>query len=290
MQIEFDIFADSLQTPELPAKDKQPHEMTLAQFLASPDWVAYPDPKPTGKSMGMYLMKQPDGTDWMGGWIGKFKDQRKAKMEFHYSQVFRTVHWGKDDVDPKVLSQYPKLAKAQEAVHQYLSWIQFDMRGDYIEVGLPSGTRFFHILDFPLYCRVSVRGFVKNHGLDHFPLELENLESIFNQVEVAAIAIERFVSKFLNAGHRPRFLIPEYMSLTNGTTGDEVRFRKPISFKDGQPEFETFTGVTVFNYFSDVPSVEYVDQGKTQVWSLYPSQILAVKIDGNWKECPLKIR
>lgn len=290
MQLAFDLFDDALEITEVPSKSLKPYEMTLAAFLASPDWVAYPDPRATGESKGMYCLRQPDGSKWPGGWIGKFKDEKSAKIQFHRDQVFYTILWGRDDIDPKVLFQYPHFKKAQEAVHQYLSWIEFDLRGDYIRVNLPSVSRWFHILDFPLYSRVSTRGFVKDHGLNEFEMDLTKTDSMFNQVEVASIALMRFLSKFIDESHRPHFLIPNYDHLTSGIEGIEVEFRIPIDLADGKPHFKKHVGRTVHCFFGDTPRIEYEEDGERKYWNLYPSQLLAIKEDGHWKDCSLTIR
>ncbi|MFM9280938.1 hypothetical protein [Paenibacillus jiagnxiensis] len=212
MQMTFDILGDSLCEVKTPDENTLPTDMTLSAFLTSPYWRAVQDPKARPEHKGMYVMIQPNGEQWMGGWIGKFKDEETAKRSFHRDRVFYTILWGKQDIDDLILKDYPELKRAKDAIHEMMK--QVHVGDPYVRVQTPNGAKYFHLLDFPLYCRVGARGFVKDHGLEYRSFIPLMNDTIFGPVEISAIALGRLFRKYLPEGHRPHLLIPEYHELT----------------------------------------------------------------------------
>ncbi|MFB5678759.1 hypothetical protein [Paenibacillus terreus] len=275
MQMAFDIFGDSLYEVKAPDRNTQPTDMTLSAFLASPYWRAVPDPKARPEHKGMYVMIQPNGEPWQGGWIGKFKNEETAKRSFHRDRIFYAILWGKQDIDDMILKDYADLKRAQDAVHEMMK--QIHVGDPYVRVRMADEEKFFHLLDFPLYSRVEARGFVKDHGLECRSFFPSKSDTIFGPVEISAIALSRFLSDYLPEGHRPHLLIPEYYELTR-SPGKYVQFRVPVEF-DLQGEaigYQLYEGISVYPLGGTVPRIEYTVDGDTKHWWLYPSQLTAI--------------
>lgn len=198
-QISFDIFENEVLLIDTDMKDLQPEEMTLAMFMSNPDWVAVLDERANGEQKGQYHMIQPDGKQYIGGWIGKFKNPDAAKRDFHYKRLYWAVFRGRE-VSEIVLSEYLVLLQCQRRINALMKNIYIDGYSYYVAVTVNQQVRHFDYMDCPLFSRVNMREFIKDHSLidlqpGQHPYRTEN--DIFGPIEEMAIAIERKL-KFLN--------------------------------------------------------------------------------------------
>lgn len=281
MQLSFDLFDNSLVAIDVEDINREPWEMTLSEFLSIDEWHAFPDPRAREENRGMYVIQKPDGSMWSGGWIGKYKNSEQAKRGFHKDQVYYKLLWG-CDVPEKVLVDYPKLLKAKKRIDEYMQTVHIGS-GDYVRVERPEGVKFFHIMDFPMFCRVGARSFVISGGL----CGARNPEDeIFNSVEIAAIALYRSLR---NAGmspdYRPHLIQDEYRELYFDYGERKVRFALPAQIdQEGNATLFTYhEGTASYSYSFGQPAIEYEDDGETKVILLNPSQLVAYQDDNqNW--------
>jgi len=271
MQMCLDIFNDEAHLfDEVPSQDLKPEEMTLSQFLSDSRWSAYPDPQAKDQCKGMYKLMTPSGKHWSGGWIGKHRSEEEAKRSFHKKQVEYAIHGG-GDVCEIVLSEYPALLKTLRSIHRRMAHIQLNA-GPYVSVKVGDQVRHFHLHDFPMYSRVSVRGFVKAMELLD---EARMTNEWFNPVEEMSIALERKLAHVLPEHYHPRIFIDAYGELRED---DHVRFRLPIDIQQGKClKYSEHEGVIVFNLFNHYEVVQYEAGGELVKQALFPSMLLGVK-------------
>ncbi|RCW41588.1 hypothetical protein [Paenibacillus prosopidis] len=287
MQLTLDIFDNEAVLFTGDTKKMKPEEMTLSMFMSEPAWRAVLDEKATGETKGMYHMIQPDGSSWRGGWIGKFRNEELAKRDFHYKQLYWAIFRG-SEIAESVLQDYKKLLTVQRSIHKHMDNIHIQ-NGPYLTVTVGSERRYFHIKDFPMYCRVSVREFIRDHEL----LQLAPGESWygsgddgFGPVEEMAIALERKLSKLLKKDHRPHFLLQDNR-LSFGSTDIKVVLRIPEIIKDGVcTKYRLVEGVTVYSAGSCVARVEYKEEDTSAAVriGLRPSLLHQIGTDTGWRE------
>lgn len=281
MQLSLDIFEDSF-TVGVSRQLASPIEMTLLEFLSTPEWNAYPDPHGSGESKGMYKLQRPDGTDWIG-YIGKFRSEESAKRHFHQHQVLYAVHQGKD-VSERVLKDYPEVQNAQQEIVYLQNRIQI-RQGPYARLNVTGHDRYFHIYDFPMWSRVNTRGFVRNHQL-YTPKPEADPKIHFTPIETASIAVYKALKGTLDENYRPNLQVPEYNKLLWCWVKKEVKFRIPQEIADGYlVNYSEYEGETVDAPGWTVPRISFFHQGEKRYWPLHPSQLIAVREQGGkWKE------
>lgn len=274
MQMTLDIFGEDLLIVDVNKSVEKVTELTLYEFLQIDEWKAYPDPKATGESKGVYKLLQPDGKDWRGGWIGKHKSPELAKRAFHDKEVYYAVHGGRD-VSERVLKDYPDYLKAQRFIHHIMSKVHIGS-GPYVRVETDEGTSHFYMYDFPTFDRVSARGFVQDFHLDKWEVPFKGS---FTAREMTAIALSKCLVPHLGKYHYPHLKNEAYKSLVFGIVDKEVTFQVPLEW-DNQGHVTKYTiaeGKTAHNCGSCVPRVVVEEAGKLIHCSLYPSQLLAIK-------------
>jgi hypothetical protein len=288
MQLTLDIFEDqAILFDPIVSKKRRLEDMSLSMFMSDPGWRAVRDEKATGESKGMYHMLEPDGAKWQGGWIGKFRNEDQAKRDFHHKQLYWAVHRGTDLAD-FVLSDYPKLLMSQKSIRKKMNEIYIG-DGDYIAVEVGNRTRHFHKMDFPMFSRVSMREFIRDHSL----VELTPDQPAYGSgpVEEMAIALTMKLDKLLAENHRPHFLfLYRDERLAWGREGVEVRLRIPeeINVQGHCTRYRVVEGKTVFSSGSCCTRIEYQDGDGTVRTGLQPSQLLAIRTaSGDWKEVTL---
>ncbi|MGE7828502.1 hypothetical protein [Paenibacillus sp. NPDC093718] len=272
MQLTLDLFQDELFIVNSDLDNLLITEMTLTEFMMNSKWEAFLDTEATGEGKGNYYMKQPDGSKYRGGWIGKYRSAEQAKKEFHYRQLYWALH-GNGYFLEKALASYPKLHQAYKEIQAYRKSV-FVSEGDYVRVCLNGENRFFHIHDCPMFSRVSMRAFVKGHGL----AELNgNMDQTFNPIEIACIAIEQVMEDRIGSRYRPSDVYPGFSELEN-LTGMKIRFRIPQHFNEtNEPQdYKVLEGVSRFNGWSYGlrVHVEGELQDEDEVYIVFPSQIL----------------
>lgn len=272
MQISFDIFDDEVLLMNTDMKNLKPEEMTLAMFMSNPDWKAVLDVKATGETKGQHHMIQPDGKQYKGGWIGKFRNPEEAKLNFHYKCLYWAVFRGRE-ISEVVLSEYPKLLKTQRRITAFMSNIHIGT-GPYIAVTVNSQIRHFHIMDCPLFGRVNMREFVQDHALIELLPDQRaygTVDDIFGPVEEMAIALERKLKNILPDGHRPHLMLPRLLQW--GHKDNQVWIRIPESINDeGEcTQYREVEGTTVIAVGSCIPRMECIIDGKPVRMGLYPS-------------------
>jgi len=276
MQISLDIFNGEAFISEQDTLRLEPHQLTLAAFLSEPKWKAYPDPNARGESKGQYKLLRPDGREWSFGWIGKHPSEEAAKRAFHEQQVHRKIHGGAE-ISELVLAEYPQLLEAQRNIHWYMNAVRLST-GRYVAVRVGDADRHFHILDFPMYDRVSTREFVRRFQLE---IAFGNswVQHPFNDLEIASIALARALKSKLKDEYRPHFTIPEYRQFREG---QEVRFRQPIAFDNEGccTVYEEYEGIIFIKIGSCFPHVRYQTSHELCTMAMHPSMLLAVK-DGS---------
>lgn len=286
MQLTLDIFNDEVVLFTGNTKKMKPEEMMLSMFMSEPAWHAKLDERASGEAKGMYHMIQPDGSEWRGGWIGKFRNEEMAKRNFHHKQIFWSIFRG-SEIAESVLQDYPKLLKVQNSIHRHMSNIHIQ-NGPYIVVNVGGERRHFHVLDFPMYSRVSVREFIQDHKL----IELAPGQTWygsgddFGPVEEMAIALGRKLCTLLEDDHRPHFLLQDNR-LSSGSPDVRVILRIPETIEDGVcTKYRLVEGVTVYSAGSCVTRVEYTDEGTSTAVriGLRPSLLLKVETDTGWRE------
>ncbi|MGM1023210.1 MAG: hypothetical protein ACQEXV_22490 [Bacillota bacterium] len=291
MQQTFDFFGDMLDISAPPENIDNPIHMTLTQFLNCPEWLPVMDEKAMNEHKGMYKMKKPDGKWWDGGWIGKFRTSEAAKRNFHDQSVYYAIFGGREIISDTVLNDYPQYKMAQDAILDMESRIEFT-DGPVVRVNTIHGSRFFHTYDFPLYCRVETRGFVRDHQLDEgIPRYIDKGDTLFTPNETACIGLSRKMGCIMSKSYRPHFSIREYDSFRY-KTGLKIRFRlrewmdcEGVGYV--RPNFTE--GITVYNVGGLHPLVQYTDdQGDTHRQTVYPSELLGFYNDsGSFVACEL---
>jgi hypothetical protein len=281
MQVAFDFFNDEAVLFDAKVTSKlEPEKMTLSAFLSDPKWHAFPDPKATGESKGMYRLSRPDGKEWRGGWIGKFKSEEQAKRSFHESQVRMALHWNAE-ISEIILGEYPYLLRAHRSIHELMKTIHIGS-GPYIRIDINGVNKYFHVLDFPMYCRVSVRTFAHDFNL----VQLQSGEpryggnSYFDSTENMSIALERVLSSILPDRHLPHFLHSDFDDIKDG---DEVVFRVPVEIDNNGfcTKYKELEGKKVFSHYGSPTRIRYNESDEI---SLHPSMLLA-RLSGNyWTE------
>lgn len=281
MQLSFDLFNDELVTLNLNnLQELEPWEMTCAEFLSMSEWKAYPDPKATQEHKGNYVLQKPNGKMWPSGWIGKFKSEEQAKKNFHEEQIYYKLHWNSDVVD-RILADYPKLLDVKRKIHAYMKQIYIGT-GDYVRVDLPEGSKYFHRCDFPMYCRVSQRGFVRNLELCHS--QYQPTHKTFHFIEVASIALfNQLEIHGQSQEHRPQLIFNDFSKLFYSHQSMKVRLLIPVHIdQDGNAtSYSTLEVDTSYNFSFCQNVVKYPvgDEVKTQL--LLPSQVIAYQDDQN---------
>lgn len=288
MQISFDIFDNSLVSVEVDNINAEPWELTLTEFLNIPEWKAFPDPKARDEHKGVYVMQRPDGSMWRGGWIGKFKTEEQAKRKFHKERIYYHLLWS-GDVPDRVLTDYPNYLEIKQKISEYEKKVYIG-EGDYARVSTTDGDVYFHRLDFPMYSRVSARGFVNRLGLcgDETPKSY----GIFNAREIASIALYRCLRHAgVSKEHRPHLMLPEYRKLCFSSQDNmNIRFQIPTEFnQQGQPvRFAVHEGKCRYEFWNESPIVIYHIEGETKEHFLQPTELCAIQIElGTWKEISL---
>lgn len=271
-QISFDIFENEVLLMDTDMKNLQPEEMTFAMFMSNPDWVAVLDEKASGDQKGQYHMIQPDGKRYSSGWIGKFKNPDAAKRDFHYKQIYWAVFRGRE-VSELVLSESPVLLQCQRRINALIKNIDFGY-SPYIAVTVNEQVRHFDYMDCPLFSRVNMREFIKDHALidlqpGQHPYRTEN--DIFGPVEEMAIAIERKLHFFRLSKHRPHLFLPD--ALQWGHPGIHVGLRLPEAINEDLDctQYRDVEGITVNSVGSCMPRVECQIDGEIVKLGLYPS-------------------
>lgn len=267
MQLAFDLIQDELTVVNTDLEHLKPTEMTLTEFMLNPKWEAYLDEKASKESKGNYRMRTPDGSDHLGGWIGKHKSADEAKMKFHERQIYWAIHGGKD-LPERVLLSYPKLHVPYKRIHAYIQNITDGK--PYVRVNIDGEERYFNKLDFPARDRVSVRSFVTSHGLHG---KDGKRGAFFDSVEIASIALERALGL---GRYSPYTVFPEYRDFEN-RSGVEVKFEVPTDFdeKNVPQRFIVKEGVTRFNAWSYGLRV-YVESDDHEHF-VFPSQLITSK-------------
>lgn len=279
MQLVLDIFGDVLDIAPDPVKKLKPEEMSLLQFLELESWRAMPDERASGESKGNYILIQPNGEQYSGGWIGKHKNEEAAKRDFHKKQVYFAIHWGRVLPD-HVLFDYPDLKSAQQSISQMKQNILLSS-GPYVKVRVSGCERYFHMMDVPLYSRVDMREFVRIHRLCSDGARVTNTSGI-DEIEQMAIALEYVMSRHMDEDHRPHLLIEEYEhSLRYGGKPVVVRLRVPIEVNgDGQAvSYEIYEGHPVYSLSSAYPAIQVDVGGESKRMPVLPSQFVGIKMD-----------
>lgn len=285
MQLSFEIFQNTAVMPDLDTAGKAPEQISLSAFLADPGWRAVPDPGAKGEYKGMWVMVQPDGKEWnVGSWIGKFRNEVEAKKAFHRKRVYWAIHRG-EDVPESVLSEYPDLLQAQRGIHEKMASVQIKS-GPYVEVSTKEGKRHFHILDAPIYGRVQLREFITDHLLAPRP-KLDEVQTLLDEREQMAIALERVLKARLPEDHRPHLIHESYdQLLTFGCKDIPVRFRIPEAIdEEGYcTKYRIHEGKTAVAIGCSFPVVVYEEAGELKRIKLYPSQVVAIRTEQGWIE------
>lgn len=280
MQLTFDLFQDVFQVPITDTKDLLPEEMSLHTFLSAHTWKAILDEKASGESKGQYLLIEPDGKPYRGGWIGKHKNEEQAKRSFHKNRVFMSVWWG-NMLPEHVLADYPDILSAQRNILAMQENI-IVKEGPYVRVNIDQTDKFFNKADLPLFDRVSMREFVRMHGLLSKDVPINKT---FSQIEQMANAIEMKMKQVMDENHYPDYGEYESLLLKKDVC---VLVRFPVSVDDAgyATTFEIVEGRTIYNASSPFrPGC--IIEGTEQRMTLYPSQIIGIKQGQNWEEVEL---
>lgn len=267
MQLSFDLDQNELVIVNTELGNLKPTEMTLSEFMSHPEWVPYLHEAAQGECQGNYRMRTPDGSDYIGGYIGKYKSPEEAKRRFHENQLYWALHGGKT-VSERVLESYPALLSVARQIQSYSKGVTVGKLGPFVRVRVDGESRFFNKLDCPTYSRVSMRSFVKGHLL----IPATQKGSAFDSTEIACIALEQVLQL---GDYRPLSVFPEFSKIEN-RTGIRVKFKVPIAFDEDliPQEFQEFEGTTTFNAWSYGQYVQVEHAGESITHYVFPSQVV----------------
>lgn len=173
------------------------HDQSLEVFLADPGWQAK-RVENGGLNSNHFLMMQPDGRMWSGGWIGKHHDALKAKKDFHYAQVFWALHRSLD-VSDEVLHSYPDLMTVSNTLAAIVASVIIHRHGASFSLRVNNHTVTVHSSTWPDNI-LDERSFVQSFGLVSTALQPCKTRLLdLSPRELTVMALRKVVKQYLYA-------------------------------------------------------------------------------------------